>query len=87
MSETRFCNNCSMVWKTFLSSEFPNKSTKKSTSLNFRSSVMCFTQELLNFQNFSGTSGKVKMVPTGVAVVHTNGTTINIALVIPTMGQ
>ena len=48
---------------------------------------MCFTQELLNFQNFSGTSGKVKMVPTGVAVVHTNGTTINIALVIPTMGQ
>ena len=87
MPETRFCNSCSMVWKTFSSSEFPNKSTKKSTSLNFRSSVMCLTQELSNFQNVSGTSGKVKMVPTGVAVVNTNGTTINIALGIPTMGQ
>ena len=48
---------------------------------------MCFTQKLLNFQNFSGTSGKFKMVPTGVAVVHTNGTTISIALGIPIMGQ
>ena len=48
---------------------------------------MCLTQELSNFQNVSGTSGKVKMVPTGVAVVNTNGTTINIVLGIPTMGQ